>query len=80
MTARESKDSLGPAAGSLRAGRQRQRGELRGQVLVAAREIIAAEGLEGLSMRKLAQRLDCAPMSLYVHVRDKHDLLRALAH
>ena len=31
-------------------------------------------------MRKLAQRLDCAPMSLYSYFRDKHDLLLALAH
>lgn len=79
MTAKAGGD-VGPGARSLRARRQRQRGELRGEVLATARAIIASEGVEGLSMRKLAQRLDCAPMSLYSYVRDKHDLLLALAH
>ena len=49
-------------------------------MLAAARTLIASDGAEALSMRKLAQRLDCAPMSLYSYFRDKHDLLLALAH
>lgn len=32
-------------------------------------------GLEGLSMRKLAEGLDAAPMALYRHVANKDDLL-----
>ena len=68
-----------PAPHGLRASRRRHRGELRDQVLSAARAMIASDGPSALSMRKLAQRLDCAPMSLYTHFRDKHDLLLALA-
>ena len=49
-------------------------------MLVAARAIVAAHGPDNLSMRKLAQHLDCAPMSLYSYFRDKHELLLALAH
>ena len=65
---------------SLRALRERQREEYRDHLLAVAREIVAAEGAEALSMRRLADRLGCAPMSLYGYVRDKHDLLAALAH
>ena len=55
---------------SLRALRERQREEYRDHMLAAAREIVAAEGAEALSMRRLADRLGCAPMSLYGYVRD----------
>jgi len=33
------------------------------------------EGIEGLSIRKLAERLDAAPMALYRHVANKEDLV-----
>lgn len=60
--------------------RERQRAAFREDVLAEASAILAEEGQDGLSMRKLAQRIGCAPMSLYAHFRDKHDLLTALAH
>lgn len=65
---------------ALRALRERQRAAFRDEVLAAARALVAADGPDGLSMRKLAQRLGCAPMSLYAYFRDKHALLTALAH
>jgi AcrR family transcriptional regulator len=37
-----------------------------------------AHGLEGLSMRTLAEALDVAPMALYRHVTDKDDLITAM--
>ena len=60
--------------------RERQRAAFREDVLAEARAILAQEGLDGLSMRKLAHRMGCAPMSLYAYFRDKHDILTALAH
>ena len=60
--------------------RERQRAAFREDTLTEARTILAEEGQDGLSMRKLAQRMGCAPMSLYAHFRDKHALLTALAH
>lgn len=68
-----------PLPTSPRTRRERQRAAFRAEALDAARDAIAAGGLEGLSMRKLAQRLDCAPMSLYSCFRDKHELLASLA-
>lgn len=37
--------------------------------------LIRGDGLESLSMRKLASELDVAPMSLYHHVKNKDELL-----
>lgn len=44
-------------------------------IIAAADRILAAEGPEKLSMRRLASELDSAPMALYHHVRDKDQLL-----
>ncbi|NVB82431.1 MAG: GntR family transcriptional regulator [Kofleriaceae bacterium] len=51
-------------------------GELsRERVTAAALEIADAEGLAALSIRGLAARLDTSAMSLYRHVRNKHELI-----
>ena len=46
-----------------------------GRIVAAAVMIADAEGLDGLSMRRVATELGAGPMSLYRHVRDKDDLL-----
>lgn len=45
----------------------------------AARELIVAGGVEAMSLRRLAQRMGVTAPALYAHVRDKQDLLRAVA-
>ncbi len=47
----------------------------RDRILATAVRLADREGIEALSMRKLAQQLGVDPMSLYNHVRDKGDLL-----
>jgi AcrR family transcriptional regulator len=44
-------------------------------IIAAAARILQAEGLEKLSMRRLANELGTTPMALYHHVRDKDELL-----
>lgn len=44
----------------------------------AAEEIVASEGIDALTMRRLADELGSSPMSLYRHVRDKDELLLLL--
>ena len=44
-----------------------------------ALDVVARDGLDALSMRRLAQELDVWPMSVYRHFRDKEDLLDAVA-
>ena len=46
-----------------------------GRIVAAAVRIADAEGLDGLSMRRVASALGAAPMSLYRHVDDKDDLI-----
>jgi AcrR family transcriptional regulator len=46
-----------------------------GRIVGAAVAIADAEGLDGLSMRRVATELGAGPMSLYRHVTDKDDLL-----
>jgi AcrR family transcriptional regulator len=47
-------------------------------VLAAARDLLAERGLEGLTMRALAERLDVAPNALYSHVDGKTALIDAV--
>ncbi|MFI8323783.1 TetR/AcrR family transcriptional regulator [Streptomyces sp. NPDC085529] len=47
-------------------------------IVAAAEHILETEGAEKLSMRRLADELDSAPMALYYHVRNKDELLLLL--
>ncbi|GAB2594063.1 TetR/AcrR family transcriptional regulator C-terminal domain-containing protein [Kribbella endophytica] len=47
----------------------------RDQIVKATMELLDTEGLAGLSMRKLAARLDSGATSLYWHVQTKDDLI-----
>ncbi|MFD1939492.1 TetR/AcrR family transcriptional regulator C-terminal domain-containing protein [Nonomuraea mangrovi] len=51
----------------------------REKILDAALTLAAEEGLEGLSMRRLAKSLGVEAMSLYNHVSNKADILDGLA-
>lgn len=64
---------------TLRTRKERYRSELRAETLTAARELIQKEGYEGLTIRKLASRMECSPMALYSYFTDKQALLAALA-
>lgn len=59
---------------------ERQRGGLTRERLVeAALKLVNEEGLEGLSMRALADQLEVKAASLYWHVRDRRELIELLA-
>lgn len=47
--------------------RERYRSELRAETLSAARDLMQEKGYEGLTLRKLAQRMRCSPMALYTY-------------
>jgi AcrR family transcriptional regulator len=51
----------------------------RDAVVARALEIGTEEGLEAVSLRRLATELGVTPMALYRHVRDKQDLINAMA-
>jgi len=58
--------------------RARQRTLLRQQILDAARELLVREGYEKLSMRRVAQRIDYSPTAIYLHFKDKQELVFSL--
>lgn len=53
-------------------------GLTREAVLAATSEVLSEVGLDALSMRAIARRLDVAPNALYSHVAGKQDLLDQL--
>ena len=58
--------------------RQRQRDEARRAILDAAEALLAEEGAEGLSMRRLAARSGYALPTLYHHFGDKRRLVEVV--
>jgi AcrR family transcriptional regulator len=54
---------------------RRGRGLTRERIVAAAIELADSDGLNGLSMARLAERLDCGTMSLYRHVANKDELV-----
>lgn len=55
--------------------REAQREDLRARIVEAARDIVSEKGLDGLSMRALAIRIEHSPGTIYHHFRDKQELL-----
>lgn len=47
-------------------------------IVAAARKILRAEGVDGMSMRRVAAELGTGPASLYAHVAHKDELLELL--
>lgn len=58
--------------------RDRERQELRQAILTASREIAAREGWQAVSMRKVAERIEYSPPTIYEHFASKEALLLAL--
>src|SRR5215831_19332597 len=56
----------------------RRRGLTRRAIVERALELGDAEGLEAVSLRRLATELGVTPMALYRHVKDKQDLVNAM--
>jgi AcrR family transcriptional regulator len=52
--------------------------QLREEILEAARTLFVAEGYANVSMRKIADRVGCAPGTIYLHFEDKAAILRAI--
>lgn len=58
--------------------RERERGELRDKIVEAARDIVAEDGLDAISMRAIGERIEYSPGTIYLHFRDKDELLREI--
>jgi len=58
--------------------REREKAELREQILKAARTIVLREGFEALSMRKIAQAIEYSPATIYLHFQSREEIARQL--
>ena len=58
--------------------RQRHRASLRREILDAASQLFVEEGYHRLTMRRLAERIEYSPTTIYLHFKDKHELLGAI--
>src|SRR5258706_2571047 len=58
--------------------RERERQELRSQILDAARELFATEGYDAVTMRKIADKIEYSPTAIYQHFADKDALVAEL--
>jgi AcrR family transcriptional regulator len=63
---------------SARTRREERRDELRERILDAARELFVAEGVERVSMRKIADKIGYTATTLYHHFPDKKAMLLAV--
>src|SRR5579862_9021648 len=58
--------------------REREKREVREQILEAARELFVNEGVEAVTMRKVAHRIEYSATALYAYFEDKEALIREL--
>lgn len=58
--------------------RARQKDELRRKILRAASELFVNEGIESVSMRKIAERVEYSPAAIYLYFKDKSDLVNSI--
>ncbi len=58
--------------------REREKEELRQEILDAARELFVQEGYENVSMRRIAEKIEYSPTTIYLYFDDKVSLLYAI--
>lgn len=63
---------------AVKARREREKENLRQEILDAAREMFAAEGYKNVSMRKIADKIEYSPTTIYLYFKDKSDLLHQI--
>lgn len=58
--------------------REREKRELRGKIMDAARRLFVEHGYEAVSMRMIAREIEYSPTAIYLHFRDKDTLFQEL--
>jgi AcrR family transcriptional regulator len=60
---------------SVKQRRAREKEDLREEILDAARSLFVKEGYESVSIRKIADKIEYSPGTIYLYFRDKADIL-----
>jgi AcrR family transcriptional regulator len=58
----------------------RQKRFLRQEILDAASELFVKEGYENVSMRRIAEKIEYSPTTIYLYFKDKAELLEQVCH
>lgn len=58
--------------------KERERLALRRKILGAARRLFAEDGYDAVTMRTIANEIEYSPRTIYLHFKDKEDLIREL--
>lgn len=58
--------------------REREKSDMRGKILSAARELFASKGYEAVTMREIADRIEYSPTAIYHHFDNKQELVGCL--
>jgi AcrR family transcriptional regulator len=59
--------------------RAREKANIREEILDAARTLFVKEGYEHVSMRKIAEKVEYSPGTIYLYFRDKAEILERLS-
>ncbi len=54
--------------------KERQKEELRGKILHAAKELFMQKGFEDTSIRNIAEKIEYSPTTIYLYFKDKDDI------
>jgi AcrR family transcriptional regulator len=55
--------------------KSRQKADLRQDILLAARDLFVREGYESVSIRRIAEKVEYSPGTIYLHFKDKAEIL-----
>jgi AcrR family transcriptional regulator len=58
--------------------KERQKEELRGKILQAAKELFMQKGYEEISIRSIAEKIEYSPTTIYLYFKDKDDVFFSL--
>jgi AcrR family transcriptional regulator len=58
--------------------KERQKVELRGKILEAAKALFIERGFEDTSIRNIAEKIEYSPTTIYLYFKDKDDIFYAL--
>jgi|SRR5579871_24816 len=58
--------------------REREKADIREEILEAARALFVKDGYEHVSMRKIAEKVEYAPGTIYLYFRDKAEILEKI--
>ena len=58
--------------------KQRQKQNLRREIIDASRQLFLEEGYQNVSMRKIAEKIEYSPTTIYIYFKDKAELLNTI--